>query len=84
MQIISNDLKLQTHGGAGKLSYSKTMNIAFGAATAGSVIDNIFSMVNTAIYLNNPHPQNDINPYHTSKAHIRYGADLKHSGIMLI
>ncbi len=83
MQVISDNTKYFSKGGAKKMSYSRTMNLAFGAAAIGSAIDNIFSMVNTAIYLDNPNPQNNYNPFQTSGTHIKFGSDMKHSGIMV-
>ncbi len=59
------------------------MNIAFGAATAGAAINSIFDIVNTANYLNNPNPNTYANPFQGSRAHVKYGSDLRHSGIML-
>ncbi len=68
MTKINNQRKETYIGGKGPWKYSRTMNVAFGAATLGSAINSIFDMVNTSNYLNNQDPQNYANPYQSHGA----------------
>lgn len=66
-----------------KIKYlnSKLLNMSFGLATINNSIDNIFSLINTSIYLNNASPSSQMNPFGNNNVFIRYGSDLRHSAI---
>lgn len=82
MNKLNQHQKKNYEGGAA-WKYSKTMNVAFGIATVSAAINTIFDIVNTSIYLNGNSQHNQPNPYNNHGARIKYGSDIRHSGIFL-
>lgn len=81
MHKIKNDIKQNVCGGKIKFLNSKLVNAGFGIAVIGNTINSIFDIINTSNYLKNNTNYNH-NPYQISNTNIRFGSDMRHSGIM--